>query len=188
MFGGEADVMANYELDRLKILIADDHLPMRKIVSGILWELGVRDVAEAANGNEALGTLEDFKADILIVDRAMRPMDGIELTGAIRSGEGGVDPFIPIIMISAYTEKRHILQARDAGITEFLAKPISAKRIYFRLRTMIECPRSFVRTASFFGPDRRRRLIGFDGRDRRRRPYSYTAYQRMEERDPALGA
>jgi two-component system chemotaxis response regulator CheY len=58
---------------------------------------------------------------------------------------------------------------RDNGMTEFLAKPISAKTIYARLCSVIENPRAFIRVGVFFGPDRRRRQAeGYESFERRR--------------------
>jgi len=50
-----------------------------------------------------------------------------------------------------------VVEARDAGVHEFLAKPLSAKGLYSRIRSIIERPRPFVRAGQYFGPDRRRR-------------------------------
>lgn len=63
-------------------------------------------------------------------------------------------------MLTGYTEHQQVVEARDAGVNEFLAKPISAKPLYQRLAAIIDNPRSFVRTKSYFGPDRRRQNLG----------------------------
>ena len=74
---------------------------------------------------------------------------------------------VPIIIVSAFTEMSHVLAARDLGMTEFLAKPISAETVYTRLCSVIENRRPFVKASSFFGPDRRRRRGNYRGGDRR---------------------
>jgi two-component system, chemotaxis family, chemotaxis protein CheY len=65
---------------------------------------------------------------------------------------------VPIIMLSGHSEKNRVMQARDAGVTEFLAKPIAAKALYERILSVVLNPRPFIRTATFFGPDRRRNV------------------------------
>ena len=70
-------------------------------------------------------------------------------------------------MLSGYSERENIILARDHGANEFLAKPISIKRILERLLSVVERPRPFVHTAGYFGPDRRRSNIPFDHDDRR---------------------
>jgi two-component system chemotaxis response regulator CheY len=86
----------------------------------------------------------------------------------IRKEKQSKNLFVPITVVSANTEVRHILTARDAGMTEFLAKPISAGLIYARICLIIERQRLFIRCNGFFGPDRRSslELKGQDRRDR----------------------
>ena len=75
---------------------------------------------------------------------------------------------MPIVVVTANTEIRHVCHARDHGMTEYLAKPISATLIYQRICTVIERHRDFIKNRDFFGPDRRRRDGKWTGADRRR--------------------
>ena len=103
-----------------------------------------------------------------MVDWEMGPSSGIELTKRIRTASDSPNPFLPIIMVSGYSEVARVLKARDAGVNEFLAKPVSAHSIYTRIKMLIERPRTFVRSPAFVGPDRRR--CGgdrYDGEERR---------------------
>src|SRR2546423_87136 len=98
------------------------------------------------------------------------PAGGAGLAGPprhIRSSPDSPDPFAPIVMLSGHTEKARVMQARDAGITEFMAKPVSARSLYARIVSIIENPRPFVRTKDYFGPDRRRQMLPFEGPERR---------------------
>ncbi len=174
--------MADLDISDLKILIVDDYPPMRSILRVMLKALGVRDIGEANDGWAALDEMKEFRADIVIADYRMMPMDGVELTLRIRDGDAGIDPFTPVIMVSGHSEKNRIFQARDAGVTEFLVKPICATNLYYRVRTVIEDPRPFIRSPDFFGPDRRRRAMEFEGPDRRKVPYEYTGHERHSER------
>ena len=159
--------MSDYDLSSLHVLIADDYEPMRTILRGILRELGIKAVAEASSGAAALEKLKESGIDLVIMDYCMTPTDGIDFTRRIRKGIKGVDPFIPIILVTAYTEIKNILDARDAGVTEFLAKPISAKLVYYRIRSVIENPRPYVHSEIYVGPDRRRRRLTVNGPERR---------------------
>jgi DNA-binding response OmpR family regulator len=58
--------------------------------------------------------------------------------------------------LTGHCDKRRVMTARDAGVTEFLAKPISAKALYQRILNVVVSPRPFIRTKTYFGPDRRR--------------------------------
>ena len=71
-------------------------------------------------------------------------------------------------MLTGHTSVDHVQAARDAGVNEFLAKPVSSKAILSRLVAVIEHPRPFVRTKVYFGPCRRRRREGdYHGPERR---------------------
>jgi len=74
----------------------------------------------------------------------------------IRQPGANNNPYVPIIMLTGHSEKKRVIAARDAGVTEFLAKPISAKWLYQRVLNVVANPRPFIRTRSYFGPDRRR--------------------------------
>jgi CheY-like chemotaxis protein len=151
--------MSGAAFDTLKALIVEDNAHMRVLLRELLNTAGIRDVAEAANGSSALNVMRERKCDIILSDLAMGPMDGIEFTRHIRTHESSANPFVPIIMITGHTEKHRVEMARDAGVTEFLAKPITAKNLYSRIAEIVLRPRAFVRAEGYFGPDRRRRAI-----------------------------
>ena len=165
--------MDKFNLQNVSVMIVDDYAPMRKLVTSLLRELGISRLCQAPSGEAALKSLKDFEPDVILADAIMEPMDGLEFTRKVRDGEAGVSPFVPIIMISGQAEMQHILKARDAGVTEFLAKPISARAIYSRLCNVISNPRPFIRAPNYFGPDRRRLEAPFKGDDRRSKPHVY---------------
>jgi two-component system, chemotaxis family, chemotaxis protein CheY len=156
-----------YNLSKLRVLIVDDSKNMRMLVKTILSALGVQVVREAPDGQAAINELRSGPIDIAIVDWVMEPMDGLEFVRQVRTGEDSPSPFLPIIMMTGHTEKHRIVKARDSGVTEFLAKPITAKTLLVRLTNIIEHPRPFVRAKGYFGPDRRRRSEDYGGPERR---------------------
>lgn len=164
--------MTDYNLERLNFLIVDDNKHMRSLVKSILGALGVRSVTEAADGADALKELRHFAADIIILDWNMDPLDGLDLTRMVRQPNDSANPFVPIIMLTGHTEMKRVMEARDSGINEFLAKPVSAKRLYERIKSVIEKPRPYIEVkgmAAYFGPDRRRRAMpGFKDAERRK--------------------
>jgi DNA-binding response OmpR family regulator len=81
-------------------------------------------------------------------------------------------------MLTGHTERTRVTAARDAGITEFLAKPVSAKRLYQRVFSIVAHPRPFIKTATYFGPDRRRSTsANYSGPERRKGGASDTITQ-----------
>ncbi|MGB0682993.1 MAG: response regulator [Magnetovibrionaceae bacterium] len=160
--------MSEYNLERLNFLIVDDNRHMRALVKTILHALGCKNVVEASDGADAFKELKHFAADIIICDWNMDPLDGIDFTRLVRTGADSPNPFVPIIMLTGHTEMNKVTEARDAGVHEFLAKPIAARGLYARIKAIIEKPRAFVRSKTYFGPDRRRKdSPQYNGPDRR---------------------
>src|SRR5690606_23036594 len=94
---------------------------------------------------------------IVIADWMMKPMNGIAFTERVRTDKKSPNPYVPIILMTGFSERRRVIEARDAGVTEFLVKPFTARDLYKRIVQVIERPRQFVRAENFFGPDRRRK-------------------------------
>lgn len=160
--------MAGLKIDRLRFLIVDDDQHLVRLVRNVLRSLGATEFREAFNGEEAMKVLENYIPDVLIIDWRMAPINGVQLTQYLRNSERSPNPYMPIMMMSSYSERGRVLKARDAGVTEFLVKPVSAKTLFSRIQAMVEKPRQFVRTKVYFGPDRRRKKDdGFTGTNRR---------------------
>ena len=130
---------------------------MRTLVSAVLQAFGVKTVFEAQNAEEAWEIMNLNPCDIIFVDWVMNGMTGLEFTEKVRSAPDSPNPFVPIVMLTGHTSIERVNAARDAGVNEFLAKPVSSKAILTRLVAVIEHPRPFVRTRAYFGPCRRRR-------------------------------
>ncbi len=155
-------------LETLRALIVEDNQHMRTLLKVLLSDAGMREIHEAADGVAGLETLRAHKCDFILCDLSMKRMNGLDFTRQVRRSKTSANPFIPIIMISGYTEKHRVLAARDAGVTEFLAKPITAQSLFSRIAEILERPRAFVRCGSYFGPDRRRKTSEhYDGPWRR---------------------
>jgi two-component system chemotaxis response regulator CheY len=141
----------------LKILLVDDNPHMRMLLSEILRAIGVTEVFEASDGAQALQAMRLRPVDIVMTDLAMEPLDGIDFLRLLRNSADSPDPLCPVIMITGHTAQKRVAEARDAGVNEFLAKPVTARGIIDRLTRIVEHPRPYVRTEDYFGPDRRRR-------------------------------
>jgi len=149
--------MSGYRFDKLKILVVDDNVHMRKLVTTILQAFGVIQIYEADSGERAWAALREANPDVVVLDWVMEGMSGLELVRLIRSNPACPNPFVPVIMLSGHISAEHVHEARDAGINEFIAKPVSVKTMMSRLVAVIEHPRPYVRTNHYFGPCRRRR-------------------------------
>ena len=151
---------AEYALDRLSVLVVEDSQFMRNLIESVLHSLGIRKVHLCGDAAEAFTILKHKGIDIVLVDWSMEPLDGIDFVRLVRNAKDSPNPYLPMIMISGHSEAWRIEQARDVGVNEYLAKPFTAHALCQRIQACIESPRPFVRSKTFFGPDRRRKNNG----------------------------
>ncbi len=160
-------------LRQLNVLVADDHQLVASIVRGVLEGAGLRNVRFAQDGGAAYEILREAPIDIAIVDFAM-PHDGLTLLRQIRTATNSPDKTLPVIVMTAYSDRKRIEAVRDAGATEIICKPLSAGALLSRIAAIIDRPRPFVTSSTYFGPDRRRRSdAGHQGPRRRSTDVSY---------------
>ena len=161
--------MVRIDFNKLRFLVIDDNAHMRRILRTLLHGFGAREVYEAEDGASGLEAFTHYMPDIVLTDWSMPIFDGLELAQMIRQPGANSNPYVPIIMLTGHSEKRRVMSARDAGITEFMAKPISAKALYQRILNVVANPRPFIKTRSYFGPDRRRSVNSiYAGPERRK--------------------
>src|SRR5262249_47120794 len=144
--------MIRIDFNKLRFLVIDDNAHMRRILRTLLHGFGAREVYEAEDGAAGLEAFTHYMPDIVLADWEMPIFNGLELAQMLRQPSANTNPYAPIIMLTAHSEKKRVIDARDAGITEFMAKPISAKALYQRILHVVANPRPFVRTKTYFGP------------------------------------
>jgi len=117
----------------MKVLVADDSGIMRKIIIRSLNACGVSDIVEAADGQEGLAAFQAEPIDIVLTDWNMPEMSGLELLQAIRATGSAV----PIIMITTEGEKASVVQAIQAGVTDYLCKPFEQEELRNKLEKYV---------------------------------------------------
>ncbi len=146
-----------YKLENIKVLLVEDNKPMLDLLKNVLLSFGVGKVITSLDGHDAFHKFKAHNPDLVLTDWMMRPGDGIELGRKIRNDPKSPNQYVPIILMTGFSEKHRVISARDAGITEFIVKPFNTRDLYKRLHQIVENPRQYVRSESFFGPDRRRK-------------------------------
>jgi two-component system, chemotaxis family, chemotaxis protein CheY len=147
-------------LESVSVLILDDNAHMRDLIRTILASFGCSRIVEAADTKEALRLVAEAEIDLAFVDFKLSGdsgNDGLQFCRSIRLGPDSPDLYLPVIMITAYSERSRVLDAINAGVDEFLVKPVRAIDVANRVNAVIERRRPFVHAAGYFGPDRRRR-------------------------------
>ena len=152
----------------LHILVAEDLQPMRELIREVLRAMGVGDITVARDGEDAYHKYMTYSPDIIITDWDMPGCDGLELAQKIRRSKKSPNRKIPIIMVSGFTSPPKISEARDCGVTEFMAKPFSSGDIAKKILHIVNSPREFVIAPGFVGPSRRRRVSEDDEAEQKR--------------------
>ena len=148
-------VSSNDKICKLSVLIFDESVYMQGLIRSMLDQVdGVTNIEMASSADEAFEKLIIFQPDILITDC------NSDFVKRVRRNSESPTHEIPIIMLTGYAELPLILEARDAGVNEFLAKPTSGKRLHSRIAAVVRKPRPFVHSVSYLGPDRRRQDAG----------------------------
>lgn len=168
--------MTSYQFDRFSCLVVEDSTFIRSLLISCLNALSVFQIKVAEHGGDAIDLLRLMKTDpmkagimtmdLVITNWQMSPVDGMMLLRWIRRGQDSPNRFMPVIMVSGFSEPERVREAREMGVNEFLTKPFSVNTLAQKIVNVIERPRQFVHTGDYFGPDRRRQSkdIGFPER------------------------
>lgn len=145
------------ELLRARILMIEDHPPTAATLQAILEALGFSKVTLAANMTAAIDALKKTAFDLILCDFQLGIVNGLMLVRMIRQADGLSNPNVPIVMITAHADSGRVTEALKSGVDDFLVKPVEPDTIARCLGSLLERPRSFVKSKSYAGPDRRRR-------------------------------
>lgn len=113
----------------MRVLVADDSSTMRKIIIRSLQAVGVNDAVEANDGQEAIDMFAKGGIDLILTDWNMPGKTGLDVVREIRTSNTNV----PIIMITTEAEKRRVVEAIQAGVTDYLLKPFQADNLREKL-------------------------------------------------------
>jgi signal transduction histidine kinase len=116
------------------ILIVDDEIQNRRVLEALLAPEGYRTVG-VANGEDALASVAQSAPDLILLDIMMPGMDGYAVARSIKAN--ATTASIPIIMITAHIDRSARLAALDAGVEEFLTKPVDRAELWLRVRNLL---------------------------------------------------
>ena len=107
----------------IKVLVVDDFATMRRIVKGVLRQMGFDKIVEAEDGSIALEALKKEEIGLIVSDWNMPNMTGLDLLKAVK-GDDGLKG-IPFIMVTAEGLKENVLEAVKVGVTNYIVKPFT---------------------------------------------------------------
>lgn len=120
----------------IKILIVDDFATMRRILKNILKQLGFKNLVEADDGTTAWDVLESQKIDLIISDWNMPKMTGLELLKKVRASTHYNKA--PFLMVTAEAQKQNVIEAVQAGVSNYVVKPFTAEAISDKLKKILK--------------------------------------------------
>jgi two-component system chemotaxis response regulator CheY len=120
----------------IKVLIVDDFATMRRILKNILKQLGFKNLVEADDGTTAWEALEGQKIDLIISDWNMPKMTGLELLKKVRASDAHKGT--PFLMVTAEAQKQNVIEAVQAGVSNYVVKPFTAEAISDKLKKILK--------------------------------------------------
>ncbi len=120
----------------MKVLVVDDFATMRRIMKNILKQIGFTNIIEADDGTTALEELKNNSIDLIISDWNMPKMSGLELLKTVRGSSDFKD--IPFLMVTAEAQKQNVVDAVQAGVSNYVVKPFTAEAIAEKLEKIFK--------------------------------------------------
>jgi len=159
-----------YDFKDVKVLIVETSPPLFDLLKGVLkfFTVPEKQIIPAYGVDEAFSLFQKENHDLVIADWMENPDRGLELTKKMRGDAESPNPFVPILMTAGSGHQNRVIRARDAGVSDYLVKPFTARTLALKIENIVENPRPFVLCETYVGPDRRRRNEKFEGPDRRK--------------------
>ncbi len=120
----------------IKVLIVDDFATMRRILKNILKQLGFKNLVEADDGTSAWEVLQGQSIDLIISDWNMPKMTGLELLKKVRASDN--HKRTPFLMVTAEAQKQNVIEAVQAGVSNYVVKPFTAEAISDKLEKILK--------------------------------------------------
>lgn len=142
-------------LQSVSVLVADRNHYSRALISQALRGFGVKHIIPCDSAAAAQEQLTQAGADLCLIEAELPDMSGADLVRAIRRLPTAPLRFVPVLMVSGYTQFRTLNTSRDAGANLILQKPISPQALFDRVFWLSKTKRAYIETADYIGPDRR---------------------------------
>ena len=121
----------------MPILVIDDFKTMRRIVGGLLTQIGFKNIDEAEDGTAALAKINEKQYKFIISDWNMEPMSGFELLQKIRASDNADIKSLPFIMVTAESKPENIIKAKQAGVNNYIVKPFNAETLKSKMMAVL---------------------------------------------------
>ena len=154
-----------------KVLIVDNDAEFVSLAKTVLQRAGVPEIQSVGSVPEAVKRMAEFSADVVVVEISLPRISGAQLARVLRDKWRSPNPDVLIVMMVASAKADILKQACDAGVENFIRKPVTAESLLKRIAGTLVRPTRFVSGGGYFGPDRRRANSGdYGGVERRKTP------------------
>jgi DNA-binding response OmpR family regulator len=159
--------MTEHAFQSVRALVCDSTRHASDLLASMLRAAGFRHITIAPSTSAFTESIGRSKFDIAFLGDQPDASSGATLVRGIRANEAREGHYTPIVMMFSDATQRSIVQARDAGVTDFIRKPVSPAILATRVEQVLSRPQPVVTSPLYHGPDRRRRDAAFKGSDRR---------------------
>lgn len=118
----------------IRVLVVDDFATMRRIIKGVLKQLGFSKIVEAQDGSDALGMLKKEPVGLIVSDWNMPKMTGLELLKAVKGDDSLKD--IPFVMVTAEGMKENVIEAVKSGVNNYIVKPFTPEAFTEKIKSV----------------------------------------------------
>ncbi len=153
-------------LRKITIMIVDPNEFARTFIRSICRNLHFGNILTTGDTTEAFGLLQKNPVQLIVCDWALAPLSSIDFVKQLRAS-GIPNSAVPVIILTSSGSPEAIIAARDAGVDDYLTRPIVMRRLLNSFVSALCMPRVFVKSKSYIGPCRRRRRMPFNGPEKR---------------------
>jgi two-component system chemotaxis response regulator CheY len=144
-----------FDLQNLTVLIVDNNGYMRRMTRAMLLTMGIRSVAEAADGVTALDKIRTCNPDVLLLDWDIPVIPAVEVMQIIRSPGVFPRPDLPTVMLTSHPNRSYVMQAMRVGVHEILLKPTSSQALQDRILSAVFNKRPMMKFGKYYVPQPR---------------------------------
>lgn len=130
----------NPRFEPLRVALIDDSQHMRSLISSLLYEMGFKRIIMCDDAKEALEKLSLTPAELIICDWDKNHKVMMKFVRVLRTAPNSPCPDAPVLVMSGHTEYEIVMQARNAGVSGFLSKPISTEKFFAAVAKVIQEP------------------------------------------------
>lgn len=156
-----------YNFATMTALVVDSHDFSRKLTSDLCRGFQFKNVVSSSCPHQAMEHLESRQIDIVLTDWSFRSQNGEEFIKRIRNPNRHHNSHVAMMVLTGMSDEDTVAKARNAGATDFLARPLGMDRLISRMTKVLSTPSPFVHVPGYFGPDRRKQSRTHSGPCRR---------------------